>query len=786
MHYPTLSLERPTVPSFRPVEPSAPIEEKTFTRWQKLVLAVTVVAAIVLMTTLVAVHFSQKSYKSSNSTRINSTEGPVSTVTAGPTATEIVSTSDSQGTTVAITSTAPSKLTTVEVVGANINDEFLASIGHHFKITSIEGGESEDQLIIVLQEMFSSMNRKVDPCDDFYEYACGSFRKVNPITKPGKEVNYWTLHLDMLQYSSFTSQIGEMQETKPLKYLKRIWNSCVKDESSTSEQMEKMSSYFKELDQLNSWQDKFAKLTKDGYNALFTVRRTRSQGRMVHVGPPTFEFDEAYSTEASSPLLDYYTDLIELYKGERDVELAKEIMDFEHSLASNVIEGFVLPDKMIVSELAQQTGIQWQRVLNDFLARADSVGLSEVNVDDVQYVKNFKKTIDGRDVTFWTEYFKVRVMQQTCFFLGKECRAIHFKLTKSKVDKELVEKTCFDKLSPQFEDLVLKVHSQVANVLEDPRTYYSQMTNLLAEKFNELIHNLTWMDSSTKRRAVANLQKVQSSLRLQTPDFVSSEDELSQKYSDAPFINESKRMDAFDYFSNLIKYKKGKEFTVDDQASWPASILSPNLFVVQETKELFVPDSLISGPFVANGLPERIKLGALGSQLAHEMTHAFDNVAAIYEASQGRHLWSEETRVAFRDKMQCLVDAFDETRVDINGQVTDLKINGSFTLNENLADLIGLDVAYRAFLQSKELNHSDREQLASDLRKMTDEQLFFLAYAHVHCANEIKAKRSDRLLETPRRNRVNVVLALNEKFGQAYHCQPGASPLNPSKRCSYY
>ena len=746
-----LTLEsQPREPKICSVGPSAPFEDKNVTR-KYWIIGASVVAVVVLMATLISVHFSYDD------------KGNKDKPGSKPTGSEMAT-------------TAPP--------------------------ASTQSLQPDVHLRSVLHEVVMNMDQSVKPCDDFYEYACGSFRKRYPLLKNKTEVNYFSLHEDRV-YSETVSLLSDekfdSRKIASLKYLKRIWDSCVKDESSTGEQMKRMSSYFKELDQLNSWQDKFIKLTKDGYNALFTLRMNHVDEVSVHVGPPKFEFNTAHSTSSSIPLMRYYIDLIRLYSGRRNIRLAKEIMDFEQRLSASVTpdsESALKSHSSTLAEANDKTDINWLEVLKSYLATAKMTEKERVNLDDVQYVNNFKKTTDGRDDAFWNEYFKVKVMQQTCFFLGKECRAVHLDLAQS-VNKgqdevQLVERTCFDTLAHHLEDLLFKVRNEKNEVLDKPAAYYTKMSVSLMENLMKTIDEITWMDEKAKDWARVGIACASSTKELKMPSYLNKNSMLDLKYSDAPLLNEND-VSIFDYFSNLIKYSKSKEFDekeINSRPKWPVSLFSSKPFIAQEEKKLFLPHFFVSGPLVSNALPDAVKFGALGSQLAHEMTHSFDNVAVFYEESRDRHdSWSEGTKAAFRDKMQCLVDAFDESKVKINGKPTNLKINGSFTLDENLADLIGLDVAYGAFLKKKESNNFDKSRLPAPLNEMNQEQLFFLSYANVHCANEIAPKNKNRLLQTPRRNRVNVVLAHSEKFGDAFHCSPegkASSDENPPpKKCSF-
>ena len=669
----------------------------------------------------------------------------------------------------------------------------------------------------VLSEIATNIDAAVDPCDDFYEYACGNFRTKYPLLKNKSEINYHSLQKDQA-HRQVLSRLNGPQLTSdatiaPQKYLKHVWDSCVSDKSSTSVQMDKLTEYLDQLHELGSWESKFEKMTMDGYEVLFSVRATIHPMAFngLIIGPPKFEFADAHSRGEFDSLVDFYSKLILLYNKELEeekvLELAKEIVDFEHSLWAKATPEIERPSGQFVSylkvdDLDQGTSMTWQPLIDKMFAFAESKlgdlsfvygpDFVETLTDDAQYIRNFGKVIEEKsDIeTFMANYFKFAVVRQSCFFLGKECRDLHFKVTQklNKVDRqEYEEENCFRFVHKNLPDVLFSLLQPNARSDEKLQSdHIESVSEQVEAQLKHLIKQISWMDKRTGDVALLNFRW--STVDVNVPDskvFLSS---LEDKYEQLPHVTSAERLDIFDYFKSITGYTRNEEFkTLHGYPEWRGSLFDVLPTLVQHEKTLYGPPFLARSAFFSPELPPEVQLGLLGSILGHKMTHVFDGLAnrfnRKYESKDP--FWSEWTLQEFKKKMQCMVDAYESQDVVLNGQLSDLKIDGSATLDENLADLIGVKMAFD-LLKNKREGPLDTSELPHQLKDMDEEKLFFLSYANVHCSNDVRPDPAEWKVNTcsPRRNRVNVPLAQSKQFALTFRCKSSAK-MNPVKRCSF-
>lgn len=127
-----------------------------------------------------------------------------------------------------------------------------------------------------------------------------------------------------------------------------------------------------------------------------------------------------------------------------------------------------------------------------------------------------------------------------------------------------------------------------------------------------------------------------------------------------------------------------------------------------------------------------------GAIIGHEITHGFDDQGRHFDKDgQVREWWNLTTAVHFKNKSRCLVDFYNKFAVEPK---TELYANGEYTLGENIADLGGARIAYRAYrnyLAESGMNEHEEKQLRlPGLQHFTNDQIFFIASAGVWCVKQ--------------------------------------------------
>ncbi|KPP65463.1 endothelin-converting enzyme-like 1-like [Scleropages formosus] len=175
-----------------------------------------------------------------------------------------------------------------------------------------------------------------------------------------------------------------------------------------------------------------------------------------------------------------------------------------------------------------------------------------------------------------------------------------------------------------------------------------------------------------------------------------------------------------------------------------------------------------------------LNYGGIGAIIGHELTHGYDDWGGQYDRHGNlKQWWTEESYRKFQKKAECIIKLYD------NFTVYNQKVNGRLTLGENIADMGGLKLSYYAY--QKWIRDHGPEQPLPGL-KHTHEQLLFIAFAQNWCMKRRSQSIYLQLLtdkHAPEHYRVIGSVSQFDEFGRAFHC-PRGSPMHPINKCSVW
>ncbi|MCA8902681.1 MAG: M13 family metallopeptidase, partial [Hyphomonas sp.] len=215
-----------------------------------------------------------------------------------------------------------------------------------------------------------------------------------------------------------------------------------------------------------------------------------------------------------------------------------------------------------------------------------------------------------------------------------------------------------------------------------------------------------------------------------------------------------------------------------DKKRWFMTPQTVNAYYNPSYNEIVFPAAILQPPFFNISADPAVNYGAIGGVIGHEMGHGFDDQGAKYDANGVlQNWWTDEDLVGFRKLGDALAAQYSSYCPLDDGETC---VNGRLTLGENIGDLGGLSMAYRAY----QLSLDGKEAPVID--GLTGDQRFFLAWAQVWRAKYRDEAQRRQLLTDPHSPpyyRVNgVVRNLNEWY-EAFGVEPGdALYLAPEER----
>lgn len=289
----------------------------------------------------------------------------------------------------------------------------------------------------------------------------------------------------------------------------------------------------------------------------------------------------------------------------------------------------------------------------------------------------------------------------------------------------------------------------------------------LVENLEAVLHDelstLSWMDTATRRQAVAKLAAFSN--KIAYPD--RWRDYSALAVTDGSFWSNVQAANAFEVHRRLAKI--GKPL---DRAEWGMTPTTVNAYYNPNMNEIMFPAAILQPPFFDPAADAASNYGAIGAVIGHEMTHGFDDQGRQYDAQGNlRDWWTATDAAAYTARVGRIVDQYNQFVV-----LDTIHINGKQTLGENIADLGGLKIAYGA------LERSLAGQPRPLIGGLTPEQRFFLAFAQAwHAKTRPEYLRTLLQIDdhSPDTWRAIGVLSNMPEFAQAFGCQAGDPMVRP-------
>jgi len=246
----------------------------------------------------------------------------------------------------------------------------------------------------------------------------------------------------------------------------------------------------------------------------------------------------------------------------------------------------------------------------------------------------------------------------------------------------------------------------------------------------------------------------------------------------------------------------GRHFQFDEQLrliSTPVdrrqSFLSPFTLSAgyqPQLNQVVIPLGLLQPPLFGSALPAAVNFGGLGFLMAHEMAHALDSGGRRFGERGGAAAPQDaasQNTLAERESCMERVFAGEEAAPEMYfspsaSSLPALAVDTVRTRNENIADLSGVEVAFDAFTRWTNAQPNEGTPVAG----LTNDQLFFVAFAQVWCAppNDFGLQFLALVDEhAPMKTRVNAVLSQVPQFGDAFHC-PAGTPMQTQHPCKVW
>jgi putative endopeptidase len=633
------------------------------------------------------------------------------------------------------------------------------------------------------------LDKSIDPCNDFYAYACSKWIAKNPIPSDRPS---WGRFDELQQRGQFV--VRDILEKAEVDHPGRSANeqkigdyyaSCMDESAIENAGTKPLQQDFDSIAAIKSKEElpkELVRLHRGGTDALFgfdsgsdfkNASQIIAQVDQGGLGMPDRDYyfkDDPKSVELRKKYVEHVKKMFVLL-GDDETKAAAEakvVMDIETGLAKGALDQTSRRDpqkiyhKMTDQELAALSpGFSWAVYFEGIGApRFDSL-----NVIEPDFIKNMQEVLARHSLDEWKTYLRWHVLHSSATTLPAVFVKENFDFFSKTMQgtKELRPrwKRCVSYANNDVGELVGQVYVQQTFGAEGKERTLA-MVGALEKALGEDIKSVPWMGSDTKAQALVKLQAITN--RIGYPDKWRDYSSLQIVRGDA--LGNTKRANQSDLQFRLDKI--GKPL---DKRDWPYPPMTVNATYDATQNNITFPAGILQPPFYDNQADDAMNFGGIGAVIGHELTHGFDDQGSQFDAEGNlRDWWTASDKKQFEERTDCIKDQYANYVA-----IDDIKLNGKLTLGENAADNGGLRIAYMALLST----FAGKEPAAVD--GLTAEQRFFLGWANVWCQNRTDA--FSRMLvaidpHSPSKYRVNGSLSNMPEFREAYHCAATAPMVN--------
>lgn len=471
-------------------------------------------------------------------------------------------------------------------------------------------------------------------------------------------------------------------------------------------------------------------------------------------------------SDANLELREQYKEFIaNLYAAadwEGGAEAAETILAIETQLAESQWSRIQNRDrqasynKMTIQELSEQAaGFDW----DTFFSNA-GVEIDEVVVRQPSYMTDFAAMFDEVSVADWQTYLRFHTLRQAANYLpsaiadasfdfyGRTLQGLEEQREREQLAVSAVEGALGFLVGQEY----VSRHYQ-----QESAVRMQELIDNLMVAFEEAIDDLEWMTDETKQEAQAKLATF--TVKIGYPNVWRDYDCLDIDAND--LLGNIARSGECEYDRMIARL--GQEVDTEDWGMTPQTV---NAYYRSTMNEIVFPAGILQPPFFNVDADDAVNYGAIGGVIGHEITHGFDDQGRRSDGEGNlRDWWGPQDEEQFQGRAQRMIDQYSSFN-----PIDDLYLRGALGLGENIADLGGLTVSYRAY------QNSLGGETAPVIDGMTGEQRFFAGWGQIwriKFRDEAMRRQVIQGPHSPGKYRVLGVLSNMPEFYEAFDVQPG-------------
>lgn len=647
----------------------------------------------------------------------------------------------------------------------------------------------------------NDLDRKMSPCQDFYEFANGNWRAHNPI--PPSQVIWskrWAageatkevLH-GILEEASAKASNAPAKSTDRL--IGDYYGACMNEKAIDALGVSALKREFEIIQSIKTVVDLQTAITKLNEEAIYAPfgfgssqdphhpQEVIADAAAAGLGLPDRDYylkDDEKSKETRQKYVEHVSAMFALagYDKTAAAAAAQTVMKMETALASASLTNVALRDpyasdhKMNLDEIQKLTpDFNWATY---FKAQGLSPTVA-VNVDQPKFMQEFQRQLHEASLGDWKIYLTWSVLRSAAPSLStpfvEEDFAFNQKYLQGAAEMKPRWKRCVESTDGNLGEALGKKYVEKEFSPEAKARMQEMVKNILAALHDD-ISTLTWMSEETKQKALLKLSTFNP--KVGYPD----------KWKDYSSVEITRDL----FWNDVVAARR---FAVRDDADligkpvdrgrWGMTAPTSNAYYNPQLNEIVFPAGILLSPMFDVNATDAVNYGGIGPVIGHEISHGFDDQGAKFDSTgELKNWWTPADYKEFESRGKCVVDQFSEYTVEGG-----MHINGKLVLGESIGDLGGVKLAYLAFERSMKGRPRPPDQDG-----FTPEQQFFISWGQAR-GDEIRpdAQRQFVLTNPHPVSKYRVIgpLCNMPEFHDAFDCKAGDAMVRPTEqRCTIW
>ena len=643
------------------------------------------------------------------------------------------------------------------------------------------------------------LDRTCKPCEDFFHYANGEWLKKNPVPAAyptwGRfnelaERNREQLHGILESASANVKALPGSNEQK----IGDFYASCMDEKDVNAAGAKPLDPEFNRIGAISGAMDlqaEVARLQGMGVGALFEFGSTQDAKNSSEViggadqgglGLPDRDYYTKTDDRSKDVRRQYQEHVAKMFElvgddAAKAATEAKTVLDLETKLAEASLTNVERRDpektyhKMSRAELRTLTP-SWS--WDSYFQEIGYANIDSVDVSAPKFFETVNQELKEAPADSWKVYLRWHLVNTAAPWLSQPFvdEDFNFKGRVLQGTKELLPrwKRCVTATDRKLGEALGQIYVE-KYFPPKAKARALEMVNHLIAALQDDLQTLAWMGPATRQQALAKLATF--TRKIGYPD--KWRDYSAYQVDRGSYATNQMRGAQFAFKRDLNKIGKPV-----DRTEWDMTPPTVNAYYNAELNEIVFPAGILQPPFFDPDADDASNYGGMGAVIGHEMTHGFDDEGRKFDAKGNlRDWWTPEDEKNFNERAECVKKQFESYTVQ-----DEIHEKGDLVLGESIADLGGLNLAFRAL--QKELAGKKQPLIGG----FAPEQRFFLSYTQIWAAND--RPEYERLMVNTNPHPLARLRAIASPsnmpaFAQAFSCKEGDPMVRPSAiRCQIW